>query len=192
MASPARVQLPFLLPAFYLLLPTKMAAPTPISRAVVAATLYRVAQAEGEAVQELLDQWISEQEELAAFVLGATGELREEVRPLALYLATVVFEIFRSGPAVEIQHVDGARFDLFLRANQQVVQRVVASMNATTGVEPPDLATASEPVVLQYVAEALTEEGSDATSPELTGGEFLHLLMVLKTVVDALHDASVY
>ena len=167
-----------------------MAAPAPISRAVVEATLYRVSQAGGEAVQEMLDRWIGEQEALAAFVLGATGELREEVRPLALYLATVIFEIFRSGPALEIEPVDGARFDRFLRDNQEMVRRVVASMNDPSGGEPPDLSTSSEPAVLQYVAQALTEEGGDDPSSELTGGEFLHLLMVLKTVVDALHDAS--
>jgi len=169
-----------------------MAPATPISRAVVEATLYRVSQSEGEQVQRLLDQWIGEQEELAAFVLGATDELREAVRPLALYLATVVFEIFRSGPAVEIDHVEPDRFDRFLRDNQEMVKRVVASMNEATGIEPPDLSTASEPEVLQYVAAALAEEGNDDDSQELTGGEFLHLLMILKTVVDALHDASVY
>jgi len=167
-----------------------MAAPTPISRAVVEATLYRVTQSEGDAVQELLDRWIGEQEELAAFVLGSTGELREEVRPLALYLATVIFEIFRSGPALEIEQVDPARFDRFLRDNQEMVKRVVASMDEASGIIPPDLSTASEPVVLQYVAQALAEEGSDGEGSELTGGEFLHLLMILKTVVDALHDAS--
>lgn len=169
-----------------------MAVPTPISRAVVEAVLYRVSESDGEALQHLLDQWIEEQEELAAFVLGSTGELREEVRPLALYLATVVFEIFRSGPALEIERVDGGRFDGFLRDNQEMVKRVVASMNEATGIMPPDLSTASEPVVLQYVAAALAGEGDDDGSSELTGGEFLHLLMVLKTVVDALHDASQY
>ncbi len=169
-----------------------MAAPTPISRAVVEATLYRVSQSEGDTVQELLDRWIGEQEELAAFVLGSTGELREEVRPLALYLATVIFEIFHSGPALEIESVDPARFDGFLRDNQEMVKRVVASMNEATGIMPPDLSTGSEPAVLQYVAAALAAEGDDDGAPELTGGEFLHLLMILKTVVDALHDASVY
>jgi len=169
-----------------------MAAPTPISRAVVEATLYRVSQSEGEAVQHLLDRWVGDQEELAAFVLGTTGELREEVRPLVLYLATVIFEIFRSGPALEIERVDGGRFDGFLRDNQEMVKRVVASMNEATGITPPDLSTSSEPAVLQYVAAALAEEGNDDDSQELTGGEFLHLLMILKTVVDALHDASVY
>ena len=50
-----------------------------------------------------------------------------------------------------------------------------------------DLTT--EPAVMQYVVDALCEE--DEEPVELSTEEFWHILRVLKTVADCLHDASI-
>jgi hypothetical protein len=52
---------------------------------------------------------------------------------------------------------------------------------------PPNLS--SEPAVLQYIVDALTEE--DETDPiSMTDDEFWQILQVLKTVSDCMHDAA--
>ena len=47
-----------------------------------------------------------------------------------------------------------------------------------------------EPAVLRYVWEALVKEPPQEGGLALTEAELGHLLVVLKTVVDALHEAS--
>ena len=52
-----------------------------------------------------------------------------------------------------------------------------------------EAASSSEPAVLRYILDALTEEDDDPV--ELSDEEFWHILRVLKTVVDCLHGAGI-
>ena len=128
-----------------------------------------------------------EQKELTGFVLGFTSDLREEALGLALYAHFVVVEAFRrSGAAfrkIESGNIERTWKDNFGFTNDL---RVAGYTRSPFQLQE-DLS--SEPAAMQYVIDALTEEDSD-DPVRLTDQEFWHVLQVLKTVTDCMHEAS--
>ncbi|RMF81292.1 MAG: hypothetical protein D6739_09365 [Nitrospirae bacterium] len=162
-----------------------MAQRRPISRMAVEATVLRLGEAEAEAAHGLYERWIEEQPELAAFVLGSALQMGEAARTQAATLAPVVYEVFRVVRSGGLGRLDPGRIQGILERNRALIGEVAAAL--AEGGEPPNLAEQTpEPALLDYVAQAAAETEA---GEELPGGDFLQLLLVLKTVIEALHEA---
>ncbi len=135
----------------------------------------------------LVRRWSGRQAELLAFVRGSLDRQRRAVAELGFYVAVVVMEMFQAGPARKIKRVKAPKIERLLFANHRFLTAApeddVDPMAA--GLTP---ATVVEPAVLRCVFETLEEEMDGGT--KLTDEELGRLTVVLKTVVDALHDAS--
>ena len=127
-----------------------------------------------------------EQPELTGFVIGFTSELPPDAVGLALYAYVVVMEAFRRTETrfrkihpgkIERAWKDNFAFlnDLKHAGHTRLPFRLEADRS-------------SEPAVLQYVIDALTEQ-DDEDPVDLAELDFWHILQVLKTVADCMHDA---
>jgi hypothetical protein len=127
-----------------------------------------------------------EQEELTGFVLAFTSELPPEAFGLALYAHLVVMEAFRRCGA-RFRKLKPARIESTWKENFGFVNDLKAAGYSRT---PFQLKTelVSEPAVMQYVIDALTEESED-DPVTVTEDDFWRILQVLKTVVDCMHSA---
>ena len=127
-----------------------------------------------------------EQEELTGFVLAFTSELAPEALGLALYAHLVVVEAFRRSGA-RFRKLKPARIESTWKKNFAFVNDLKAAGYSRA---PFQLKTdlAFEPVVMQYVIDALTEESED-DPVTLTDDDFWRILQVLKTVADCMHSA---
>lgn len=128
-----------------------------------------------------------DQEELTGFVIGFTSELGHEALGLALYMQMVVGQAFRRSGAT-FKKVKPGKILRAWEENFAVIDELKAEgYTRAPFVFPPHLT--SEPAVLQYVVDAMTE--FDPLDPiSMTEDEFWHSLQVLKTYCDCLHDAG--
>jgi hypothetical protein len=125
-----------------------------------------------------------EQEELTGFVIGYTASLSPEAVGLALYAHVVIAEAFRRTGAKFRTIKPGKIMRTWAQAKE-----LVASLEPL-GRPPADqhAQATSEPAVFRYILGAMDP---DQEAPvELTDDEFWHMLCVLKTVSDCLHDAK--
>ncbi|MDH4189019.1 MAG: hypothetical protein OEW21_02280 [Betaproteobacteria bacterium] len=127
-----------------------------------------------------------EQEELTGFVLGFASDLPTEALGLALYVHFVVVEAFRRS-GYKFARITPAKIDLAWKNNSAFVNELRAAGRTRMPLSLP-AGTASEPAVMQYVIDALMEE-SDDDPVALADDDFWHIVQVLKTVADCLHDA---
>jgi hypothetical protein len=127
-----------------------------------------------------------EQEELTGFVLAFTSELPSEALGLALYAHFVVVEAFRRSGA-RFRKLKPGRIESTWKDNFGFVNELRAAGYSRA---PFQLKTdlVSEPAVMQYVIDALTEESAD-DPVILSDDDFWRILQVLKTVVDCMHSA---
>ena len=127
-----------------------------------------------------------EQQELTGFVLAYTSDLPSEALGLALYAHFVVVEAFRRSGA-RFRKLKPARIENTWKDNFGFVNDLKAAGHSRA---PFQLKTelASEPAVMQYVIDALTEENED-DPVALTDEDFWRILQVLKTVADCMHFA---
>jgi hypothetical protein len=127
-----------------------------------------------------------EQEELTGFVLAFTSELPPEALGLALYVHVVIMEAFRRSGA-RFRRLKPAKIESAWKANCAFVNDLKAAGYSRAPFQLKAELT-SEPAVMQYVIDALTEEGVDDPVP-LSDPELWHILQVLKTVSDCMHSA---
>jgi hypothetical protein len=127
-----------------------------------------------------------EQEELTGFVLAFTSELPPEALGLALYAHFAVMEAFRRSGA-RFRKLKPTRIENAWRENFAFINdlKVAGYSRAPFQLKPE---FASEPAVMQYVVDALTEESEDEPV-ELTDEDFWRIVQVLKTVADCMHSA---
>ena len=127
-----------------------------------------------------------EQEELTGFVLAFTSELPPEALGLALYAHFVVIEAFRRSGA-RFRKLKPARIENTWKENFGFINDLKAAGYSRAPFQlSADLT--SEPAVMQYVIDALTEENEDDPVP-LSDDDFWRILQVLKTVADCMHFA---
>jgi hypothetical protein len=127
-----------------------------------------------------------EQEELTGFVLAFTSELPPEALGLALYVHLVVIEAFRRSGA-EFRKLKPTRIESTWRDNFGFINDLKAAGHTRAPFQlMPGLV--SEPAVMQYVIDALTEESED-DPVSLSEDDFWRILQVLKTVADCMHSA---
>jgi hypothetical protein len=125
-----------------------------------------------------------EQEELAGFVIGFSAQLAEEAVGLLLYAHVVIAEAFRQ---------IGAKFR---RIKPSKIMRIwaeagdeVTSLREHGRQDAENHADAtSEPAVFRYIVSAMDPDQAEPV--HLADDEFWHMLRVLKTVSDCLHDAK--
>ena len=129
-----------------------------------------------------------EQQQLTAFVLAYTADLPAEALGLALYAHFVVVEAFR-GSGAKFAKLKPAHIEAAWKDNFGFINDLKAAGYSRTPFElQADLV--SEPAVVQYVIDALTEE-SDDDPVAVSDTDFWHILHVLKTVSDCMHAAQV-
>jgi hypothetical protein len=131
-----------------------------------------------------------DQEDLMAFVIAWNSEQRSEVLGLGLYLALVILESFRRGPVRRVKRVKERRILRLLRENQVLIAGLPDSPEEGSAIlMDPEIV--SEPAIMEYILSALAEAPEDPEEMlDLSDDEFWHLVLVLKTFTDALHEAS--
>jgi len=131
-----------------------------------------------------------DQEDLMAFVTAWNSEQRSQVLGLGLYLALVILESFRRGPVRKVKRVKERRILRLLRENQVLIAGLPDSPEEGSAVlMDPEIV--SEPAIMEYILSALAEAPEDPDEAlDLSADEFWHLVLVLKTFTDALHEAS--
>ncbi len=127
-----------------------------------------------------------EQEELTGFVLAYTADLAPEALGLALYAHLVIVEAFRR-TRVRFNKLKPATIERTWKENFGFINDLKA---AGYGRAPFQLRAglASEPAIVQYAIDALTEDDEDDPIT-LADEDFWHTLQVLKTVADCMHAA---
>ena len=128
------------------------------------------------------------QPELVGFVMGYTSHLSPEAAGLALYLMVVTIEMFRSASRRKMRKVKEAAIMRLWRESEEAIRQ---SFAPNTAADPLSLlvASSSEPAVLEYVFDALTDT-DDEDPVELSAEELEHLLAVLRTLSEGLHLGS--
>ncbi|MGQ0752674.1 MAG: hypothetical protein ACT4PS_19305 [Betaproteobacteria bacterium] len=127
-----------------------------------------------------------EQQELTGFVLAFTSDVSPEALGLVLYAHLVVIEAFRRSGA-EFRNLKANRVEDTWKGNFAFINDLKAAGHRRAPFQlSPKLS--SEPFVMQYVIDALTEQ--DESDPvALTDDDFWRIMQVLKTVADCMHFA---
>lgn len=158
-----------------------------ISPELMEATWTAVAQMEPHDLQRLQKLCGDDQEELTAFALAYLTERSPDAAGVGLYTHVVLMEAFRRTQS---------RFrkigpEDVVRKWEDNTAFVDALAEARYGRQPlrvdPD--RHAEPAALQYVFDALTEEDED-DPVDIDEDDFCHVVGVLKTVIDCMHDAQ--
>jgi len=128
-----------------------------------------------------------EQEELTGFVLAYTSDLPPEALGVALYTHFVVIEAFRRSRA-QFRKLKPTRIENTWKDNFGFINELKAAGYSRAPFELKS-ELASEPAVVQYVIDALTEDNED-DPVNLSDDDFWRILQVLKTVADCMHSAQ--
>ena len=157
---------------------------------VIDATWRSVGASDAAAMRRIQKSSGKDQEDLMAFVIAWNGEQRSEVLGLGLYLALVILESFRRGPVRKVKRVKERRILKLLRENQLLIAGLSDSPEEASAILM-DSKIVSEPAIMEYILSALLEAPGDPDEElNLADDEFWHLVLVLKTFTDALHEAS--
>src|SRR5262245_48448315 len=158
-----------------------------VSSSLMEETWQAVGGSSTAAVRRMQKQCGKDQEELTAFVLAFTSDLRPEALGLALYVHLVVAQAFRR-TGIKFRKLEAGKIERTWKENFAFINDLKTAGYTYSHFSLPTNLT-SEPAVLQYVIDALTED--DAIDPvALTEAEFWQILQVLKTLADCMHDAA--
>lgn len=125
------------------------------------------------------------QPEVVGFVIGFTSELRPDVAALALYLMTTLVEMFTTAPVKRLIKVRDSTIMRHWQANVGYLRALVDGV-----AEHPTLRALSlEPAAFDYVTEIVFEDPRLDGSLHLDGEEAALVTIILKTAIDAMHDA---
>ena len=131
-----------------------------------------------------MDRVGQQQPDLQGFLFDATGDLGAPAQELAGYVFFVIHEAFR-GRGGRLPLVESAAILRTLDENQRLLERLGAEVFAKA--EAPGEVTA-QPALFSYMVEMVF--GQNAAEPEIDGDEQGTLFLILKTVIDALDDAT--
>lgn len=161
-----------------------------ISEAMVEETWMEMAELPPEEAQNQVQGVWKRQPELMQFLMELTEELSQGASELAFYLFFVVVRMFEKAYGQGIQEVMAEQILESFEANQDFLERL-AGINDPLLERLMDPALWDQPYVLRYVVEALMEASENEEDPiELSEQEFGYLFLLLKTVIDSLHKAS--
>lgn len=139
------------------------------------------------AAQQQQERCIREQPALASFVIDFTRELAPDVLGLALYIYVVVMEAFRQTNTrfrrITPEEI-GCAWD-----NSLAFVDGLRRAGHTGDSFKPELERCPEPVVFLFVLHTLTEDNEDEPI-DVEELDFWHIVQVLNTVSDCMHDAA--
>ena len=158
-----------------------------IAEAVVEETWREVGALSETQARRQMDQIARSQPSLLAFVLGATGDLRTDAQQVAVYLFAVIHRMFEKA-AGRLTRATPKEIDAAYGHNQAFLGRFEHAPKRflEKGAEH---AASSQPFVMKYLAEALTEAPEGDNPLVLSEEETGLLFLVLKSVVDILDGA---
>jgi hypothetical protein len=130
------------------------------------------------------ERLLREQPELLAFLLAGTAQLAPETRSVGVFLAEVVFEVFRLAGRAS-RALDASSFVGALRANREMALRVGQAHDRIAERYLRNSNTLHQPALIRYITGVLLE--ADPTcAHEMPRGELGPLFIVLKSVIDTL------
>lgn len=156
-----------------------------VSTSLMEATWQRVGGSTGREAQRLQQATGKEQEELTGFVIGYSSRLGEDALGMVLYLYVVIAEAFRRSGA-KFRKVTPAKI---LHAWDSAEKMAAALKQGGRYEAEQHAESTAEPAVFRYVVEAMNEE-SNSEPVYLTDEEFWHILCILTTASECLHDAT--
>lgn len=157
-----------------------------IADETVTQTLEALNSASSEEVLALQKRSGRFQPELTGLAIAFSMEQRPEAAGVGLFVMIVLYELFQRSRV----KVKKARERVVLRHWRAAREQAAALQ---VDVDDPlelldDLPDSSEPIALQYVIEALTEETDDKV--QLTVDEFWRLYVVAVTMIETLHEMA--
>lgn len=156
---------------------------------VVEATWRQVASLDPRGARRLMVETAERQPALLAYVMASTADSRSPVQELAIYLYYVVLQMFDLTGSNRVKEVTVSIIEHHSAENESLLERLLPAherfLERVAGVQ-----SSSQPFVFRYIAEALLEEAESDPSSPLAEEETGLLFLTLKTVVDALDEAS--
>lgn len=161
-----------------------------IDAATVEATWRRISAFTDAEARRETERVGREQPDLLAFVVTFTEELSPAAQQLGIYLFHVVLAIFRAAAGRRVTRVKAGAIERQWTKTSEELERLEGAHERF--VEKAALQQVSdEPEVMRYFVEAIMEAGDDPDDPvDLTEEDEGMLFLVLKTVVDVLHQAG--
>jgi|YelNatPaOPRAMG01_1025707.scaffolds.fasta_scaffold08345_4 hypothetical protein len=161
-----------------------------ISQEMVEQTWMEVGNLPPHDAQKQMTQVLRKQPELMQFVFELTEDLSEEAHELAFYLFFVVVKMFEKAYGDKVGVVTAESIVQSFEANQDLLERL-AQVHEKFLERLSEPGLWDQPYVLRYVVEALLEAAESEEDPvPLSEEEFGFLFLVLKTVIDSLHNAT--
>jgi hypothetical protein len=127
-----------------------------VSAALIEETWRAVGASSPATIRELQKRCGKDHEELTCFMLGFTSALRPEALGLALYVHLVVTHAFRRSGS-KFRRIRPGRIERTWTANAEFIDRLKAGRYPRATI-PTEAASSSEPAILRYVLDALTEQ----------------------------------
>jgi hypothetical protein len=160
---------------------------SPIDAVLVEKTWRDVAGYTARRVEREMEQAGNAQPALLAFVTASTEACSAEVQGLALYLYFAIFQMFKRGTSKRIPQIPEEAVEAQFDTNETKLQQL-ENAGPSKMQEAAQSELSVQPFVMAYLVEAIMEPGED-DAPTLTDDDGGLLFLVLKTVVDVLHEA---
>ena len=156
----------------------------PILEKIVEKTWQEVASFSPSQAGKEMEKMGKNQPELLAFLMALTEDLDLEVRELAIYIAFVIYRIFK-GPRNKIKKITSKEIIDCYEYNEDLMGRLEGAhekfLDRIARVQ-----VSKQPYVMQYVVDTLVEESEEGDGVELTDEDKGFIFLLLKTVVDLL------
>jgi len=158
-----------------------------IPEEIVSSTWQAVAAiSEGQAHREI-EKAGRAQSELLAFVLGSVSDCTPQAQELAVYLYFVIYQIFKNATKRRLRPIKESQIERGISRNEERLARLEGA-HPRFQERAALLEMSPQPFVVQYLVEAIIEAPEDEDPLELTEEESGTLFLVLKTVIDLLHE----
>ena len=128
------------------------------------------------------------QEELVGFALGFTHDLGPDGGGLAMYMTLMVLEMFRELGETHIGRVDEDAITLHLELNEDLLAGSPGNIDGLVDMVAV-LGPMKERFVMRCVTDTLAQASGGDDPFDLTTAEICHVFLVLKTIVDCLHES---
>ncbi|MFQ6024636.1 MAG: hypothetical protein ACE5NW_18125 [Acidiferrobacterales bacterium] len=126
------------------------------------------------------------QPDLLAFVSRYLDDVSAEAKELGVYLLLVIYRMFDKAGRKERKQVSAEQVSDAYNRNEALLMRLEGAHDRFY----ERAATASQPHVMKYLVDALTQFGEAPGDATLDEEEIATLFLVLKAAVDALDEAT--
>ncbi len=146
-------------------------------------TIVEVANLPATTVERELEQVVTKQRDLAAFVAAYSEDMSLEAIELGFYMFFTIHHMFQNAAGGELERIRGGRVERCLDQNEDLLARLEGAHEKFIE-RIAEVESSRQPYVMRYLVETLIEapEGDDAVP--LTEEETGTLFVVLKTVID--------